>query len=159
MMQHDAHPGVNPPEETIQVGPTRVRFLVTGAESSGSVATFELSIPIGAGLPAPPHSHDAYEETIYGLRGISTWIVDGARIDVGPGQALCILRGAVHAFANHGDVETTALAILSPAAIGPAYFREAVVIDAVAGGLPDRAAMVAVMRRHGLTPAPAATSA
>ena len=59
MMQHDAHPRVNPAEETIQVGPTRVRFLVTGAESNGSVTTFELSIPIGAGLPAPPHSHDA----------------------------------------------------------------------------------------------------
>jgi quercetin dioxygenase-like cupin family protein len=159
MMQRDAHPGVNPAEETIQVGPVRVRFLVTGAESNGSVAAFELSIPAGAGLPAPPHSHDAYEETIYGLRGVSTWIVDGARIDVGPGQALCIPRGAVHAFANHGDVETTALAILSPAAIGPAYFREAAaVIDAAAGGPPDRAAMVAVMRRHGLTPAPAPTS-
>jgi quercetin dioxygenase-like cupin family protein len=77
MMQHDAHPGVNPAEETVQVGPTRVRFLVTGAGSNGSVATFELSIPPGAGLPAPPHSHDAYEETIYGLRGVSTWIVDG----------------------------------------------------------------------------------
>jgi hypothetical protein len=56
-------------------------------------------------------------------------------------------------------VETTALAILSPAAIGPAYFREAAVIDAAAGGPPDHAAMVAVMRRHGLTPAPAPTSA
>jgi quercetin dioxygenase-like cupin family protein len=87
------------------------------------VATFELSIAAGAGLPAPPHSHDAYQETINGLRGVSTWIVDGARIDVEPEQALCILRGAVHAFANHGDVATTALAILSPAAIGPAYFR------------------------------------
>lgn len=154
-MQHDMQHRVNPAEETMQVGPIRVRFLVTGAESNGSVASFELRILAGAGIPAPPHSHDAYEETIYGLRGVSTWIVDGARINVGPGHALCIPRGAVHAFANHGDVETAVLAILSPAAIGPAYFREAAaVIDAAAEGPPDRARMVEVMRRHGLTPAP-----
>src|SRR2546423_670258 len=138
MNQHEARVRPNPAEETIQVGPTRVHFLVTGAESNGSAAIFEMIIPAGAGLPAPPHSHDAYEETIYGLSGVSTWIVDGARIDVGPEQALCIPRGAVHAFANYSAVEAKALATLSPAAIGPAYFREAAaVLDAAAGGPPD----------------------
>ena len=155
MRQQEATITVNPAEETIQVGPTRIRFLVTGAESHGSAAIFELTIPAGAGLPAPPHSHDAYEETIYGLTGRSTWIVNGASILVAPGQALCIPRGAVHAFANHGNEEAKALATLSPATIGPEYFREAAaVIDAAAGGPPDRARMVEVMRRHGLTPAP-----
>src|SRR6185312_7994058 len=105
MRQQEATITVNPADETIQVGPTRIRFLVTGAESHGSAAIFELTIPAGAGLPAPPHSHDAYEETIYGLAGRSTWIVNGAPIVVEPGQALCIPRGAVHAFANHGNEE------------------------------------------------------
>jgi hypothetical protein len=39
---------------------------------------------------------------------------------------------------------------------GPGYyFREvAAILDAVAGGPPDLAAIATVMRRHGLTPAP-----
>jgi hypothetical protein len=38
--------------------------------------------------------------------------------------------------------------------LGPDYFREvAAVVEAGAGGPPDLAAIGAVMRRHGLTPA------
>jgi hypothetical protein len=45
--------------------------------------------------------------------------------------------------------------VITPAAIGPQYFREAFeVLKAGAGGPPDRARMAEVMRRHGLTPAP-----
>ena len=35
---------------------------------------------------APAHSHDHYEETIYGVDGVLTWTVDGKQIDVGPGR-------------------------------------------------------------------------
>jgi hypothetical protein len=39
--------------------------------------------------------------------------------------------------------------------IGPQYFSEvAEVINAAAGGTPDRAKMAKIMIRHGLTPAP-----
>lgn len=155
MVQQHARIRLNPAEETIQVGVLQIRFLVTGAESNGSAAIFELTIPAGAGLPSPPHSHDAYEETVYGLEGVSTWTVDGVGIEVGTGQALCIPRGAVHAFANDHAVDAKALLTLSPAAIGPAFFREvAALIKAAAGGPPDKAKMVEILRRYGLTPAP-----
>lgn len=43
----------------------------------------------------------------------------------------------------------------TPAAIGPLFFREsAEMINAAAGGPLDRARMVEIMRRYGLTPAP-----
>ncbi|HET9921613.1 MAG TPA: cupin domain-containing protein, partial [Ktedonobacteraceae bacterium] len=87
MVQQHAQVRLNPAEETIHIGVIHIRFLVTGAESHGSAAIFELTIPAGARLPAPPHSHDAYEETLYGLEGISTWTVDGVPIEVRPGQA------------------------------------------------------------------------
>lgn len=146
---------VNPAEETVHLGPLTVRFLVTAAQSSGSTAVFELSVPAGERLRAPAHSHDHYEETIYGIRGVSTWTVNSRAIAVGPGQALCIPRGAVHRFDNHGTEDVTALCVITPAAIGPEYFREAAALVAAAGGRePDRAAVAALMRRHGLTPAP-----
>ena len=146
---------VDPSEETIRLGPLHVRFLLTGDDSAGSVAVFEVFIPAGQRLMAPAHSHDHYEETIYGISGVSTWTVDGKPVDVGPGQALCIPRGALHRFDNNGSQDVKALCVITPAAIGPRYFREsAEVINAAAGGPPDRAKMVEVMRRHGLTPAP-----
>ena len=146
---------VNPSEETIRLGPLGVRFLITGDHANGTVAAFELTVPVGQRLTAPAHSHDHYEETVYGIDGALTWTVDGKPIEVGPGQALCIPRGAVHRFDNNGSQDAKALCVITPAAIGPQYFREsAAVINAAAGGPPDRVKMAEIMRRHGLTPAP-----
>lgn len=145
---------INPADETIRLGPLAVRFLVTGDNSGGSVAAFEVMVPAKQRLASPPHSHDHYEETIYGVSGVLTWTVNGSKFDVGPGQTLCIPRGAVHRFDNHGDTDVRALCVLTPAAIGPAFFREsAEVINAAAGGPPDVAKMIAIMKRHGITPA------
>ena len=145
---------VNPSDEMIHLGPLAVRFLVTGADATGSIAVFELAVPAAQRLMAPAHSHDNYEETIYGIDGVLTWTVDGQPIDVGPGQALCIRRGAVHRFDNNGVRDVRALCVITPAAIGPEYFREAAeILRAAAGGPPDRAKMADLMRRHGLTPA------
>jgi quercetin dioxygenase-like cupin family protein len=144
---------VNPSEEIIHVGPLVVRFLLTGDNSTGSIAAFELTVPAEQSLPAPAHSHDHYAETIYGIDGVLTWTLDGEQIDVGPGQALCIPRGAVHRFDNQGSRSVKALCAITPAAIGPQYFREtAEVINAGAGGPLDRVKMAEIMLRHGLTP-------
>jgi quercetin dioxygenase-like cupin family protein len=140
--------------EEINVGGLAIRFLVEGDRSGGSVAVFEFDVPAGSKVAAA-HSHDGYEETIYGLEGVLTWTIEGTPTDVGPGEALCIPRGAVHQFDNTGDIDATALAIVTPGVLGPAYFREiAAILDAAAGGPPDLAAIGSVMRRHGLTPAP-----
>ena len=148
---------INPSDESIRLGPLTVRFLLDGEQSNGSIAAFEVMVPADERLAAPAHSHDHYEETIYGLEGVLTWTVDGTSINVGPGQALCIPRGAIHRFDNHGNLDARSLCVITPAAIGPQYFREAAeVINAAAGGPPDRAKMADVMRRHGLTPAPPA---
>src|SRR5438093_5352488 len=146
---------VNPSDETIRLGPLSVRFLITGEHASGSVAVFELMVPSAQRLTAPAHSHDHFEETIYGIEGVLTWTVDGKLIDVGAAQALCIPRGAIHRFDNNGSQDVKALCVITPAAIGPQYFREsAEVINAASGGPIDRAKMAEIMIRHGLTPAP-----
>jgi quercetin dioxygenase-like cupin family protein len=140
--------------EEIRIGQLAIRFLVEGKESAGSVAIFEFDVPVGAKVPVA-HSHDAYEETIYGLEGVLTMTVDGEQTDVGTGEALLIPRGVVHRFDNTHDVDAKALAIVSPGILGPDYFRDvAAVVDAAAGGPPDLGAIATVMRNHGLTPAP-----
>jgi len=137
--------------EKIRVGDVAIRFLLEGKQTAGSVAVFEFDVPAGAQVAAA-HSHDGYEETIYGLAGVLTWTIEGTPIDVAPGEALCIPRGAVHRFDNLGEDDATALAIVTPGILGPDYFREvAAVLAAAGGGQPDFAALGEVMRRHGLT--------
>jgi quercetin dioxygenase-like cupin family protein len=153
MIQSTTDVAINPSDEMIRLGPLVIRFLVTGADSRGSAAVFECTVPAGEKLRAPAHSHDAYEETVYGLEGVLTWTVDGRPIEVGPGQALCIPRGAVHRFDNLSQQDAKALMVASPALIGPEYFREvAEVMAAAAGGPPDSARMADIFRRYGLTP-------
>ena len=155
MAQQSIDLRVNPSDETIRIGPLAVRFLLTGDNSTGSIAAFEVVVPGAQRLAGPAHSHDHYEETIYGIDGVLTWTVDGKQIEVGPGQALCIPRGAIHRFDNNGAQEVKALCVITPAALGPQFFREcAEVINAAAGGPPDRAKLAEIMRRHRLTPAP-----
>jgi quercetin dioxygenase-like cupin family protein len=141
------------PEE-IKVGEVAIRFLVEGWQSAGSVAVFEFDVPAGARVPVA-HSHDGYDETIYGLEGVLTWTMEGTATEVGAGEALYIPKGAVHHFENIREADAKALAIVTPGILGPDFFREvAAILDAADGGPPDLAAIAAVMSHHGLTPAP-----
>jgi len=141
-------------QETIQVGAMGITFLVDAVDSNGSVSVFECFVPADSRMPTP-HSHDAFEETIYGLEGVTSWTVDGRAIEIGVGDALCVPRGAVHGFQNAGARDAKFLAVASPGLMRPDFFREIhEVLAASDGGPPDPAKVGEVMRRHGLTPAP-----
>jgi quercetin dioxygenase-like cupin family protein len=142
-----------PTAKPIRVGALTMTFHVDAEQSNGSLTVFEVDVPVGARVPAP-HSHDAFEETIFGLRGTTRWTVDGSEIAIAPGESVCIARGVIHGFVNDSDDEATFLAIASPGVFGPAYFHElGAVLASAGGGPPDPRAVADVMRRHGLTPA------
>src|SRR4051812_24875944 len=140
------------PQQPIQVGAMGTTFRVESAESNGSISVFECLVPARSRMPAP-HSHDAFEETIYGLEGVTTWTVDGRNVEVGVGDVICLPRGTVHGFQNAGARDARFLASASPGLMRPEYFRDIHdVLAASGGGAPDVAALAEVMRRHGLTP-------
>ena len=85
MAQQTADHCTKPSEEVIRVGHLTVHFLVTGENSSGTVAVFEVVVPAAQRLTAPAHSHEHFEETVYGIEGVLTWTVDGKLIDVRAG--------------------------------------------------------------------------
>jgi quercetin dioxygenase-like cupin family protein len=147
-------PPVSPtPSETIRVGAISVRFVLDAETSGGSATAFECEVPANAVMSAA-HSHDGFEETNYGLAGVTTFTVDGEPRELHPGEVVFIPRGAVHAFENRSDADAKFLAVVTPGVLGPNYFNEiAAVLRAAAGGPPDQAAIGEVMRRHGLTPA------
>jgi quercetin dioxygenase-like cupin family protein len=124
---------------TIHVGAINVRFLVA-EDSGGSVTVFECRVPADAKVPAP-HSHDAFEETIYGLEGVSTWTIDGHTREIAPGESVCIPRGQIHGFENRGGIDAKFLAIATPASSDPPTFRRS------ATSLPPRRAARQTERR------------
>ncbi len=137
-------------KETIKAGQITIDFLLEAADTNGSAAMFEFTIPAGARVPIP-HSHEHYDETIYGLLGILTFTVDGKAIDIAPGETCFIPRGAVHGFDNLKQVEAKGLSIITPALLGPIFFKEVAEIVNT-DGPPDLQKLGSVMSKHGLVP-------
>ena len=142
-------------QEEIRIGGLTIRYLVDPLASGGSVAMFEFEVAPGARVPIA-HSHDAYEETAYGLEGILTFTVEGHKTELGPGDTLLIPRGVIHRFDNLHSTPSKTLAVITPGLLGPDYFREiATVLQSTPPGTPPSPAAIGeIMRRHGLTPAP-----
>jgi quercetin dioxygenase-like cupin family protein len=136
--------------ETIKAGQIIIEFLLEAADTNGSAAMFEFTVPVGAKVPIP-HYHEHYDETIYGLEGTLTFTVDGKAIDIRPGETCFIPRGAVHGFDNLKKEDAKALAVITPALLGCIFFKEVAGI-VNAGGPPDLQKLGLVMAKHGLVP-------
>lgn len=142
-----------PPEE-LRLGQLTLRFFIDGPASGSSLTMFEFEVPPGAKVPIA-HSHDAYDETVYGVEGTLTMTLNGEAHEITPGTALFIPRGAVHRFDNFHDSTARTLAVITPGILGSSFFREVgAIMKASAGGPPDMAKVAQTMLRHGLTPVP-----
>jgi quercetin dioxygenase-like cupin family protein len=138
-------------KETIHCGPIAIDFLMEAADTNGSASMFEFNVPKGSRVPVP-HYHEHFDETIYGLAGIMTFTINGKVIDIASGETCFIPRGAVHGFDNLGLEDARALAVITPALLGPNYFKEmAEVLNA--GGPPDVNKLKQIMAKHGMIPA------
>jgi quercetin dioxygenase-like cupin family protein len=140
-----------PTRAPIDLGDIEILFRVESDDSQGAATVFEVRVVSNGRVPAA-HSHDGFEETVYGLAGVMTFTVDGETRDLEVGEAMCIRRGQVHEFVNRSATDAAFLSVATPGIFGPEYFeqmRDVLAVD----GPPDRVAVGAVMRRHGLTPA------
>jgi quercetin dioxygenase-like cupin family protein len=138
-------------KEKISLGQVTVEFLMEAADTNGAAAVFEFTVPAGAKVPVP-HYHEHFDETIYGLTGVLSFTIEGEAVDIAPGETTFIPRGSVHGFKNNYEQDAKALAIITPALLGPIFFKEmAGIINQ--GGPPDVEKMKLVMAKHGLTPA------
>jgi quercetin dioxygenase-like cupin family protein len=138
------------PKQTIHVGNLQLHFLLDGEDTANGLVMFEFVIPEGAKVPVP-HYHKDVDEVIYGLAGITTTTLDGKTIEIGPGDRLFIPKGAVHHHDNRHPGTAKTLVVLTPATIGPAYFKE--MSELIRPGVPpDPQKAKEIMLRHGLIP-------
>jgi len=135
-------------KEIITVGQIELRFLLDGEDTNNQSVTMEMTIPFGAKVPMP-HYHEEVDEIVYGLEGITTSWLNGVATDLHPGDHIFIPRGAIHHHENVNAGDAVSLLVLTPANIGPAYFRELVALMAK-GMPPDPKEMTDIMARHGL---------
>ncbi|WP_183562237.1 cupin domain-containing protein [Mucilaginibacter sp. SP1R1] len=137
-------------KETIRIGDLELNFLLDGDDTEGTLVQFELIVPPNAKVPAP-HFHVGVDETLYMLEGTIMQTIGTEIRELQAGDHCFIKKGVVHGFNNQHNKPARALCTLSPASIGPAYFREiAAVIGA--GGPPDMQKILSIMKTHGLEP-------
>ena len=137
-------------QEIIKFGGIEIDFCLDAGDTKGALTMFKCVINAGAKIAAA-HYHENFDETVYGLKGVATYTVDGKTIELRAGDSLFIPRGAVHAFANKSDETIEFLCVASPGVFGPDYFKDiAEVINA--GGPPDMAKLKQAMLNHGLVP-------
>ncbi|MGO4339687.1 cupin domain-containing protein [Labrys sp. KB_33_2] len=128
-----------------------IQFLQTKDDTVGSLDVFEMTVAPKAKMPAP-HYHHTWDETLYGIAGVTSVQLDGRNFDLAAGQSLFIKRGIVHGFRNETSLPSKVLAVLTPGVLGPAYFQE---MEALLNSeTRDVAKMKETMLRHGLIPVP-----
>jgi len=137
-------------KETIRMGGLELNFLLDGDDTDGTLVQFEMIVPPNVKVPAP-HFHVEVDETLYILEGTITQTIGTEIVELKAGDHCFVKRGVVHGFNNLHAETARVLCTLSPASIGPAYFREiAGVINA--GGPPDMQKVLAIMKSYGLEP-------
>lgn len=131
-----------------------VQFLVDAEDSGGSTTAFIARVGPGAQTP-PAHKHDTWDETVYCTQGTMTYVIDGDKVELEQGKALCVRRGQVHKFDNHTTDDAWMLVVSTPGLFEEDYFLSvAEILNAATDGPPDIAALLAVQARHGVTVAP-----
>ena len=138
------------PKQIITVGQMDLRFLLDGDDTNNNLVMFEFIIPPGSKVPVP-HYHRDVDEVLYGLEGVSTTTIDGKKVELHVGDRLFIPRGIVHHHDNLTNQVAKTLVVLTPANIGPSYFKE--MSELIQPGVPpDPQKAAEIMLRHGLIP-------
>jgi len=127
-----------------------VTFLKSRHETDGALDAFEVTIPTTS-HNVIAHFHHHYDETIFGIDGITTWTVDGVPTKLGPGEQLFGPRGSHHTYANFHPKTARILCLLTPGMLGPEYFQE-LAIAMEEDGPTESAAAGLVKSRYGVIP-------
>ena len=135
--------------ETVELGPNRVAFPLSGEETGGrySLTEFMMAPPPAPG--PPPHLHENADEAIYVVAGTVEMALGEQRLTGTPGAVMLAPRGTLHALANPGPEPARMLIILSPPGY-ESFWREMAALRAQLGEPPDAETVRALQRKHHL---------
>jgi mannose-6-phosphate isomerase-like protein (cupin superfamily) len=123
-------------------------FKATAADTNGRLSLMERTLPPGGRMP-PAHRHTGNDEAYYVLDGVVEFHVGEDVFEGERGVFVLVPAGEAHTFGNTGTEPARLLVIHAPAL--DAYFEDLERLWA-SPQPPDRAAELALMRRHGMDP-------
>jgi quercetin dioxygenase-like cupin family protein len=133
--------------ETVMLGPNRVAFLLSGADTDGRFALTEF-VMAPPPAPGPPlHVHAAEEETIYLIDGQLKVTLREQIAELSSGAIAHIPRGVPHTLANIGTDSARLLIVQSPPG-AERYWAKAAELITASGGNPDPARMQQLALEH-----------
>jgi quercetin dioxygenase-like cupin family protein len=121
-----------------------IEIVLDGDATGGELALMTLRMPPGAGSPL--HRHALESETLVVREGTLTVLREGERLELGPGEAVHLPRGALHSFVSEAGGVVDVLAL--PAGL-EGFFRAVCALERDAPP-PDAAEVAAAVERHGL---------
>lgn len=128
-------------KEIIKFAGLETHFYLYNTDTHDQVCLFKVVAHPGAKMGVP-HYHEHFDETIFGLKGITTYTVDGKLIELGEGDSIFIRRGTV---------PSEFMCTITPGVFGPEYFREIAPILNLPGP-PDVPRLKEILLKHGLVP-------
>lgn len=128
-------------------GAIKLRVLLSGADTEGSLAVFEDIVEPGVGPGR--HVHHGQDETFLFMEGSFDVEIDGTLHHMKPGDVGFVPRDTVHAFKNVGDVPGRLRYIFSPALEVEAMFNS--FFDAQLAGTLSPEEMTSIAAAHGQT--------
>ena len=120
--------------KTVMLFGVRFSYKVVSADTGGSLAVLEVTIP--PGTLVKPHNHSREDEFSLVLSGTVGIRLGDQVTEAGPGAYLVKPRGTPHAMWNTADVPATVAEILSPAGL-EGYFEELAPILSQHGTPPE----------------------
>jgi mannose-6-phosphate isomerase-like protein (cupin superfamily) len=100
----------------------RFTFLKTAQDTDGEYSRYEVRVR-PHGFVAAPHVHPRVEETFEIRSGAFTFVVDGEKREVGPGEGATVPEGTPHAWWNTGEEEGLAMVEFRPALNADEFFE------------------------------------
>jgi mannose-6-phosphate isomerase-like protein (cupin superfamily) len=128
---------------------SRMLFKALAESDDGDFSLMERTLPAGGRRP-PVHRHTDCSEAYFVLAGSVSVELDGQELTLEPEDFVLVPRGAAHSFGNVSDASARLLVIHAPAkdryfsALHDLWGREVP---------PTRDEELALMARHGMTPA------
>jgi quercetin dioxygenase-like cupin family protein len=137
-------------KEIIKFAGMEIHFDLLKADTNDQLIMFKVVVQPGAKMGVP-HYHEHFDETVYGLKGNTTYLVDGKTIELTAGDPLFIRRGVTHGFANNSTEVSEFLCMITPPVFGPQYFREVAAVFNQPGP-PDVPKLKEILLKYGLVP-------
>jgi quercetin dioxygenase-like cupin family protein len=122
--------------QVLGLGFTRVRLVLTGADTGGAFTLSEQPLEPRA-LAGPLHRHAHEDGFIYVVSGHIGAHVDGQVVGCDPGSTVLVPRGAIHTFWNPTDVPAKVLELFTPAGLEGWFLELAEIVRSEPVSLTD----------------------